>query len=79
MRCIIDADPPAATLTWRRVINGVASTNPYVVQHRTTSGPSFGILEKTVTVEDNGDWSCHASDVFGGLDRQFSILVLGKY
>ena len=77
LRCTVDADTPAVTLIWRRVINGQPSPDPYLIQP--SSDPKFGIIEKNVQVEDNGVWSCYASDTFGGLDGQFAVVVLGKY
>ena len=72
IRCIVDADPPPDSITWRRV----ESANFYSVQYREESG--FGVLQKTVTLEDNGDWICHVSGELGGLDGMFVIEVLGK-
>ena len=77
LRCTIDADPPAATLVWKRVINGQPSWDPYLFQH--PIDPKFGIIEKNVTLEDNGDWCCRASGTFGNLNGEFAVIVLGKY
>ena len=76
LRCIVDADPPVSTLIWKRVINGQSSPNPYLFQ--LSSDPKFGIIEKNVTVEDDGDWCCRASGTFGSLDGEFTVVVLGK-
>ena len=68
----MDADPPTSTITWRRK----ESTNQYLSQLPVE--PTFGILQKNVTLEDNGEWICHTSGPLGGADVSFAIIVLGK-
>lgn len=66
----MDAVPPLDSITWER------EGSRYKIQYR--DDPLFGILQKTVTFEDNGDWICHASAQFGGADTKFTVVVLGK-
>ena len=73
VRCMVNADPPPLTITWLR---GGLGGSQYTIQY--PEDPLFGILQKAVTLEDNGRWSCHASIPFGGSDAEFAIVVLSK-
>ena len=66
----MDANPPPSTITWRR------KGSLYVIQH--SDDPLFGILQKTATLEDDGVWRCGASSTSGGLDDEFTVVVLGR-
>ena len=71
VRCAVDADPPHNRITWRNEDSRIPIT-----QH--VSDLMFGILEKTATIEDNGRWSCTASNARSSLDVSFTVIVLGR-
>ena len=66
----MDANPPPSTITWRR------KGSLYLIQH--SYNPFFGTLQKTATLEDDGDWSCSASSTSGGLGDEFTVIILGR-
>lgn len=70
VRCMVDADPPPVSIVWKR--GGLTYTTQFF------EDPLFGIIQKTVTLEDNGTWACSASNMFAGLAAGFAVVVLGK-
>jgi hypothetical protein len=71
VRCLVDADPNATSIMWRRDGSGNS-----IIQH--FSDPMFGILQETATLEDDGKWTCRASNSLDNLDGAFTVVVLGR-
>ena len=70
VRCTVEADPPPVSIMWKNEDSQISIT-----QH--VSEPMFGILQKTATIEDNGRWTCTASNSLHSLDGAFTVVVLG--
>ena len=71
VRCTVDAYPPPDSIMWSNEDSQISIT-----QH--ASEPMFGILQKMATTEDNGHWSCTASNALDSLGGAFTVVVLGR-
>ena len=74
-RCTVDA-VPAAVITWKR-LNDNGQFETVVTQF--SNDADYGVLERTVTLSDNGSWVCSASGSGGGRQESFTVTVLGTY
>ena len=77
VRCIVEADPPPKFITWKR-LSPPSPASDFSSQNVPNTYPSFGTLNKTAEMEDNGLWSCSAHNDVHNLDREFTVVILGK-
>ena len=74
LRCTVEAVPKPIIVTWVRVVDG---TEVHVkVQHAVQR--NLVVLERNMTIMDNGTWRCKASNLAGGGEDDFVVTVLGK-
>ena len=76
LKCKVDAIP-TPSLMWHRVNMGGAVTK--LVHTQDAGDPTYGILERNVTTEDDGKWRCTVSGSYGGKMADFVITVIGTY
>ena len=71
LRCVVEAVPDPV-LKFKRVVDGT------FFEPTEKKQPNIGILERTFTVEDDGEWRCVVSNTIGGEEESITVNVLCK-
>ena len=74
LKCHADAVPLSIGVTWMRVINGEEMS--IITRHLIPR--NVVVLERNVTLMDNGNWRCRISNLAGSNHDDFLVTVLGK-
>ena len=76
VRCIVESHPLPTFVVWKRLFPP-APPSSQVIQKK-NQDDMFGTLEKTVTREDEGNWTCTAETDVMKRNAEFAVIVLGK-
>ena len=74
LSCTVRAVPPEIFVTWSRVVDG----NEVTVKVQNTVEGNVAVLQRNITLMDNGTWRCRAGNTAGGDMEDFDVTVLGK-